>query len=174
MQGKEGFTAQPRATVMLFSLVLGCRKGWGWAAAFPENRNWQEGTEEWMFPWDQYVEIPHLGKGGDGAEQELRSPRPQGTGLSRSTPTQAAVSFPSHRAVLPFWAFASLTASTRSMPLLTAGFFSVDITSEKAPWAVDCGVSPAQMLLNACCHQESHSTGPLIQAVGSQAKKGEE
>lgn len=108
---------------MLFSLVLGCRKGWGWAAAFPENRNWQEGTEEWMFPRDQYVEIPHLGKGGDGAEQELRSPHPRGTGLSRSTPTPAAVSFPSHRAALPFWAFASLTASTRSMPLLTAGFF---------------------------------------------------
>lgn len=55
-----------------------------------------------MFPWDQYVEIPCLGKGGDGVEQELRSPCPRGTGLSRSAPTPAAVSFPSHQAVLPF------------------------------------------------------------------------
>lgn len=38
---------------------------------------------------------------------------------------------------------------------------------------MDCGVSPGQILLNTC-HEESHSTESLIQALRSQAKRGEE
>lgn len=72
-----------------------------------------------MFPQDQHVEIPCLGKGGDGAGAEITASS-RDRSVQVYTDTGGCFLPISPGSATYFRTLASLTASTRSRTLLTA------------------------------------------------------